>query len=246
MYTNFDAHLGVDQTQISQDFIVITDTDIDGNFLLHHFISNFLQKRKGRVCLLGFAQTQSHYTSACHKMGVNLQTANTKKDFVFVDMLRMIYDGFMAETADSNNLFSDVDSLKPLMELVNVIVAGDSPSLVVVDDISTLVNIGVPVQIIADFLHYCKTLITQKDVTFVFLSHADTEDPELSLLHCWLKRYVTLEINVRALKSGFSKELSGDMSITHNNKQHTAKHLHFKLLDKDVKFYAPGTASVVL
>ena len=248
MFTEFDLHLGADQKNISKDFVVITDTDIDGNFLLNHFISHFLQKN-AKVCLFGLGQVQSHYAAACHKIGVNIQAAITKKQFVFVDTLRMLFDGFLADSSDSNHLFSsvtDTDSLKPLLELVKAVVSENAPSIVLIDDLCALVNIGISVQVIADFLHYCKTLTVERDITFVFLSHLNQDDPEYSLLHSWLKQYVTLEINVRALKSGYSKDLSGDMSITWDNRYHQTKQLHFKLLDKDVKLYALGTSSVVL
>ena len=247
MYSNFDSHLGV-EGDISREFITITDRDIDANFLIHHFISHFLQKKSNsKVCLLGFTQTQSHYTSACQKMGLNLQTAISKKQFVFVDMLRMLFDGFIADTTHANHLFSSTaltNTLKPLFELLLAIIKGDTPSLVVVDDLSVLVNIGIPVQVVADFLHYCKNMTVQRDVSFLFLSHADEDDAEFTLMNCWLKRYSTLELNVCSLQSGYSNELSGDMTITRH--QCLSKLLHFKLMDKDVKFYAPGTSSVIL
>jgi len=252
MFTNFDFHLGVDKKNLSQECILISDTDIDGNFLLHHFISHYIHKN-GKICLLGFAQTLTHYTSACHKIGVNLQTAIAKKQFVFIDALRLLYDGFISSDTDSNNIFSnavahDSFSLKPLFDLITINITDDSPTVILLDDICSLVNIGIPVQIIADFVHYCKTLTLQKSISFVFLTHLD-EDPDYIVLHSWLKRYATLEIDVKALKSGYSKELSGDMNIVRRDLYQSItieKRLHFKLLDKDVKFYAPGTSSVVL
>jgi len=260
MFVEFNSHTGLDSSDLSHEFITITDTDIDANFLLHHFLSHFLQKHQqgGKATLLAFAHTLAHYTSAVHKIGSNLHTYITRKQLQYVDGLRMLFDGFMCrdgdDTAIASHLFTSTTSntsLKQLFHLLNAMSSSthdeDGPILIVVDDLCSLINIGVPAQAVSDFLHYCKTLTTrvERDISFVFLTHADSDDPEYTLVHELLRQYTSMEVNVRALKSGYSKELSGDMNICWN-KHNVDKHLHFKLLDKDVKFYAPGTSSAVL
>lgn len=253
MYTSFNTHLGVDNEPLSNEMIVITDKNIDGNFLLHHFISNALGNDE-RVCLFGFSQTFTHYLSACHKIGLNLQKYVDSKHFVFIDALQWIFDGFI--TQKDNNIFTNIKdskfSLKPILDvIINNTSDYQGPSIVLFDDISSLINIGILVQPISNLIHYCKTLTHQNDISFVVLAHIDEDrdDPDYALLHEWLRRYATLEINVSSLKTGYSRDLSGEMNIlrkSHLQYSTLSKKLHFKLHDKDVKFFAPGTSAAVL
>jgi len=254
MYTYFNSHLGVDKNQLSKEMIVLSDTNIDGNFLLHHFISNALNNEE-KVCLIGFSQTFSHYLNAGHKIGVNLQKYVDSKHFVFLDGLQWIYDSFMDEKdEDSSDILSNAEdphfSLKMLFDLIVQNTSDyEGPSIVLIDDFCSLVSIGISVQTISNFLHYCKTLTFKNDMSFVFLAHADDDDPDNVILHAWLKRYMTLEVNVSALKTGYSRDLSGEMNITRKSQfeySKMSKKLHFKLFDKGVKFFAPGTSSAVL
>ena len=251
MYTSFNLHLGIDKENLAHETIVISDKDIDGNFLLHHFLSHCINNN-GKVCLLGFNQTLTHYTNASQKLGVNLQKFIDKNNFIFIDVLKLIFDGFICGDNDASSLFTDVNqpefSLQPLLDLIMVNITDDMPMMILLDDMCSLVNIGVPVQVIADFIHYCKTLTLHKVLSFVFLTHLG-EDPDYLLLQSWLKYYATIEIDVRSLKTGYSKEISGEMCILRRTPKHSStilKRLHFKLLDKDVKFFAPGTSSAVL
>jgi len=266
MYTTFNAHLGIDKEALANETIFISDQGIDGNFLLHHLIAHSLNTGT-RVCVLGIAQTLTHYASTAHKLAVNLHKAIDNKQFVFIDALTLLFDGFTSCHADdsdddddadddddkSNNLFaiSPVDpnfSLKALFSLIASQVVDEAPIMVIVDDLTALINIGVPVQHIANFVHYCKSLTHTKNVSFVHLAHHE-DDPEYTLLQSWLRHYATMEIHARAMKTGFSRELSGELNILRRSAKHSsvmAKRLHFKLLDKDVRFFAPGTSSAVL
>ena len=46
------------------------------------------------------------------------------------------------------------------------------------------------------------------------LSHADVEDDQYTLLSSRLEQYASLHINVQALRTGYSKDLSGEVSVS--------------------------------
>ncbi|KAK3828691.1 MAG: hypothetical protein J3Q66DRAFT_323324 [Benniella sp.] len=93
-YASLEPHLPSSHTPLLPPgtFLSITDTQAsDGNFLLHHFISNYI-KADHNVVLVGLAGILIHYTTIGRKLGVNLTTARTKGSFYFVDGLTQLTD----------------------------------------------------------------------------------------------------------------------------------------------------------
>ncbi|KAF9288426.1 Elongator subunit elp6 [Mortierella alpina] len=93
-YASLEPHLPSSHTPLLPPgiFLSITDTQAsDGNFLLHHFISNYI-KADHNVILIGLAGILVHYTMVGRKLGVNLATARTKGNFHFVDGMTQLTD----------------------------------------------------------------------------------------------------------------------------------------------------------
>ncbi|KAI8604986.1 hypothetical protein EDD21DRAFT_364764 [Dissophora ornata] len=93
-YASLEPHLPSSHAPLLPPgiFLSITDTQAsDGNFLLHHFISNYI-KADHNVVLVGLAGILVHYTMVGRKLGVNLATAKTKGIFHFVDGLTQLTD----------------------------------------------------------------------------------------------------------------------------------------------------------
>ncbi|XP_065665061.1 elongator complex protein 6-like [Hydra vulgaris] len=239
MYSNLNYYLGLSES-LQCEFITIADSNIDGNFLIHHFISSVL-KNGGKVCLFGFAQTLTHYSNACQKLGVNLQTYADEGSFAFVDILKSICDSFL----ENDTLFYDNSSpgysLKGLWEVIQKKIS--NRSLLILDDITSLVNIGVSAQVVADFLHYCKVATHKQCVSFVILGHCNEDDTVCSRVQAFMKTYSTLAIHVSSLKTGYSSDVSGEILIYKKKK---TNRMHFKLADKDVKLFPVGTCPAVL
>ncbi|KAF9144459.1 Elongator subunit elp6 [Linnemannia schmuckeri] len=93
-YASLEPHLPSSHAPLLPPgtFLSISDTQAsDGNFLLHHFISNYI-KADQNVVLVGLAGILVHYTMVGRKLGVNLATARTKGNFQFVDGLTQLTD----------------------------------------------------------------------------------------------------------------------------------------------------------
>ncbi|KAF9309570.1 Elongator subunit elp6 [Podila horticola] len=93
-YPSLESHLPSSHAPLLPPgiFLSISDTQAsDGNFLLHHFISNYI-KADHNVVLVGLAGIMVHYTMVGRKLGVNLASARTKGNFHFVDGLTQLTD----------------------------------------------------------------------------------------------------------------------------------------------------------
>ncbi|KAG0069376.1 Elongator subunit elp6 [Linnemannia elongata] len=93
-YASLEPHLPSSHAPLLPPgtLLSISDTQAsDGNFLLHHFISNYI-KADQNVVLVGLAGILVHYTMVGRKLGVNLATARTKGNFQFVDGLTQLTD----------------------------------------------------------------------------------------------------------------------------------------------------------
>ncbi|KAG0015786.1 Elongator subunit elp6 [Entomortierella chlamydospora] len=93
-YTSLEPHLPSSHAPVLPPgiYLSISDTQAsDGNFLLHHFISNYI-KADHNVVLVGLAGILVHYTIVGRKLGVNLTAAKTKGNFHFVDGLTQLTD----------------------------------------------------------------------------------------------------------------------------------------------------------
>ncbi|KAF9913570.1 Elongator subunit elp6 [Lobosporangium transversale] len=92
-YASLEPHLPSSHALLPPGtYLSISDTQAsDGNFLLHHFISNYI-KADHNVVLVGLAGILVHYTMVGRKLGVNLTTAKTKGTFYFVDGLTQLTD----------------------------------------------------------------------------------------------------------------------------------------------------------
>lgn len=80
-------------------------------------------------------------------------------------------------------------SLKALWKLLKdrvEQVVDDGPHLLVIDDITALLNVGVSVQAIMDFVHYCKVFTTQH-VSLV------------ANIYIVLESYINLKVALRVL-----------------------------------------------
>jgi len=245
VYSNFNSILEFDSESCREsNFIVVTDVNIDGNFLIHHFISHFT-KSNGSISILGMAQTQTHYSSATHKLGVNLQQLLKDGRLKFIDGLQYVCDAFTDKTNERS-------PLKDLTVMVDEAITSTSTHqnghLFVIDDLTALLNIGCSTQNVFDFIHHCKVMSEKHNISFLLLSHADMEDDEYAMLSSRLQQYASLHVNAQALRTGYSKDLSGEMQVYNfKNPYATSKKvLHFKLMDRDMRTFAPGTSSAVL
>ncbi len=245
--------------------LFLTESDTDGTFVLHHLISLFL-KGGHSVCLVSFAQSFNHYSNVATKLGVNLNAAKLNGDFVFVDGLSQVgerllelqtksnpseWDGIFSRTEDSASrlLYKLVeDGYKSLKNWQK------TPSLVIVDDLTVLINLGIPIVQVTWFVHYLQVLISETAGCLALLLHNDkaAEDDELNCLDRTLEHRSDVAIEVTGLHSGYSTVVHGQLLVKWRCVDSVEPRLlrsstaQFLVEDRNVKIFAHGTASAVL
>lgn len=204
---------------------------------------------------------------------MNLSSVVQSGQVTYLDGLKLIsealYDGHQEESpvhyradndADDSNPFTNIRNhsftLQPLYNRIKSSFDNEQkPCLLLIDDLTSLLTIGIRVEEIIDFTHYCSTLMcfspTMLKGCLVTLVHNDNDvDDEDSLL-LWkqLCHEAHLELHVRGLSSGYCKDVHGQLTITkrdHNQMTHQTKDVQFKILEKNVTFFAPGMSKAVL
>lgn len=275
MFTELNSILNTSPDKISQEeFTVISETRCDASFLIHHFLSFYLRARC-KVCFLGLVQSFSHYSAVSQRLGVNLVQAKEKGQLLFLEGLQESLVHLIPQEgnpgSDALNFLRDpTKGLQCLFEFVRDCCSGPAgatdnsegaeqwgPPVLLVDDLSILLSLGVSVGAVLDFSHYCRAAVySQLKGNVVILVHCDDEDDEADdegaehLLR-GLTHQSTLTLQVQGLPTGYCRDIHGQMEVCWRRKQsdgqNTIKKLfQYKVHDKGASFFARGTSSAVL
>ncbi|XP_062970243.1 elongator complex protein 6 isoform X3 [Cynocephalus volans] len=148
---------------------LLCDAKTDGSFLVNHFLSFYL-KANCKVCFVALIQSFSHYNIVGQKLGVSLTTARECGQLVFLEGLKSSVDVFFQAQEEPHPLQflreTNAGNLQPLYEFVrealkpvdNGGAAWRCPVLLV-DDLSVLLSLGVGAVAVLDFIHYCRATV---------------------------------------------------------------------------------------
>ncbi|XP_048860119.1 elongator complex protein 6-like isoform X1 [Brienomyrus brachyistius] len=265
MLPDLGSLLGFSTEKIEKgDFILLSDRNADASFLINHFLSLYL--RAGcKVCFLGLVQSFSHYSAVALRLGVNLVQAREQGQLVFLEGLKdsvsqLLQQGPNSEACPMGFLRGSQTDLRSLFRFVQRSVGGAgewSPSILLVDDMSVLLSLGVSVGAILDFSHYCRTTVChQLQGNMVMLVRVgeeedDEEGPELLLKA--LTHQCSLALSVQGLPTGYCRDIHGQVEVRWKERGAgpggaltQKKLLQYKVHDKGVSFFARGTSSAVL
>ncbi|XP_043834424.1 elongator complex protein 6 [Dromiciops gliroides] len=248
-------------------FTLLCDAKTDGSFLVHHFLSFYL-KANCKVCFVAFLQSFSHYNIVGQKLGVSLIAARDRGQLVFLEGLKSAVEVLFGSEEQPNTLKIIRESgsdLKSLYELVQkaLIPSGDGDGdiaswkfpVLLVDDLSVLLSLGVQAVTILDFIQYCRlTVCCQLKGNVVALVHDSdkTEDEENALLVNALGHQSSLILRAEGLVTGFCKDVHGQLKILRRGSQQLKVEqtrsliYQYKIQDKSVTFFAKGLSPAVL
>ncbi|KAI3360748.1 hypothetical protein L3Q82_012984 [Scortum barcoo] len=259
----------------SGEFILVSDRQSDASFLVHHFLSLYLRARC-RVWFLGLVQSFNHYSAISQRLGVSLAQAKEKGQLVFLEGLNESLSVLIPEETNTGNQAMDflrdpAVGLKSLYEFVRSSVsssgcsgegAADSeewgPPVLLVDDLSVLLSLGVSVGAVLDFSHYCRaTVCSQLKGNVVMLARCDGEEEDdgddegAERLLKGLTHQCSLTLHVQGLPTGYCRDIHGQVEVCWRRRQgdgqYTQRKLfQYKVHDKGASFFAPGTSSAVL
>ncbi|PNF25543.1 Elongator complex protein 6 [Cryptotermes secundus] len=262
MATSVCSALGIDQENSVGKLIAVEEHhSSNGNFVLNCLIAEQVHK-EGSVCLVALHNSFGHYHNVGTKLGYNLHQLQEKGCVESIEVLKLLNESLNAEHENrvGNVLFGDEENtMRNLFHLIK----GKTEKLLqkrklvslVIDDLSNLLSLGISVKEVLSFLQYCRTLLeSQPGLSLVVLTHIAEGDDEQQLLNAGLCHVADVIVTVCGLKTGQSSDVSGSMKVTHRrldqpmiahewNKQNL---YHFKLLDRQVKVFAPGTATCLI
>ncbi|XP_026226025.1 elongator complex protein 6 [Anabas testudineus] len=276
MYTELNSILNTTPDSFTQGgFILVSDRHSDASFLIHHFLSFYLRARC-RVCFLGLVQSFSHYSAISQRLGVSLAQAKEKGQLIFFEGLKESLSVLIPQEASTASQAVDflrdpTVGLRSLYEFVRSSLSSfgggeevtdgaeewGSPVLLV-DDLSVLLSLGLSVGAVLDFTHYCRaTVCSQLQGNMVMLVRCDGQEEEDSgdegseRLLKGLTHQCSLSLHVQGLPTGYCRDIHGQVEVCWRRRQgdgpHTQKKLfQYKVHDKGASFFARGTSSAVL
>lgn len=274
MFTELNSILNSTPDNFTRkEFILLSDRQSDASFLIHHFLSFYLRARC-RVCFLGLVQSFSHYSAISQRLGVSLTQAKEKGQLIFLEGLKESLSIFIPQEGNAESqamgfLRDPTVGLRCLYEFVQSSVNSSSsgedgteewgPPVLLVDDISVLLSLGVSAGAVLDFSHYYRaTVCSQLQGNMVMLVRCDGQeegddgdDEGSELLLKGLTHQCSLTLHVQGLPTGYCRDIHGQVEVCWRRRQgdgqHTQKKLfQYKVHDKGASFFARGTSSAVL
>ena len=205
--------------------IVVKQCGTDGSFLLHHLLSLY-GHGNCNACLVGVAQTYNHYKSVADKVGSSLNKRKESGQFAFIDALKEIGQITIESTSDDSigdvntGDTLDVSYLKRLYFAIKSAIQqlskqGDASTvLVMIDDLTMLLHLGIPVLSVIHFVQYLRQLVCPTHdssgcLTVLVPQDLAVEDDDLNILVRQLCHSSDMILHVSGLESGFCRDVHG-------------------------------------
>ncbi|KAF8021923.1 hypothetical protein BT93_G2150 [Corymbia citriodora subsp. variegata] len=222
-----------------------------GAFVVHHVIKRFLSPQPSGVTnhsliLVAFSQPLSHYDRVLRKLGCNLVAQRDNNRFLFFDMLNLRFPDKHDAKTGSGIL---VSLFEKIYNAVRALSAEKSWVTIVIDDIALMeVVANGSSDSVLDFLHYCRTLMSEFDCSVVALNHGDIYlSMEKPMLMLNLEYLSNILVRAEPLATGSAVDVHGQLMVLNkgeNDRQGTAgskiHNFHFRVKENSVDFFYPG------
>lgn len=214
--------------------LLVLESGTDSSFVLHHFLSYFL-RCQNRVCFVALSHTFNHYNSVATKLGTPLAGHRDSGSLLFMEVLKEIgnelgkeseaqqgnCDRARSEGTMGHGFHSSAMYLKNIYKNISKFVhdsEGNAPYLLVVDDVSVLLDLGFTVKDVFMFLRYLQGLVKnghKKTGTLLSLvkSELDGEEEDADCLSKQLIHLSDITFHCTALSSGYCKDVHGQVKI---------------------------------
>jgi len=222
--------------------VTIDESPADkAGFLLHHFISRWL-KNGHKVLIVGVEQSFGHYHSVGIKLGYNLLKLKESGQVVFYEGLKKILDLSFAESSHLQVDEPNLNSLKCLYQEIFSLVTDNT--LVVIDQVSILSCMGFTPHSIYAFCHYLVDMMDNLNACQLLL-RVNMAGDSVQLVKL-LQQLGELNLSVAGLVTGQSRDVSGVLTMQDRKGGGVNRTFQFRVEDKNVRIFAPGTSSAVL
>lgn len=261
--------IGIDKVDMSGSLIFVEEHhQADANFVLHAVASHCRDTNK-IICFALFHNTFGHFHNVGMKLGYNLRKELNSSVRVF-EPLKIISKNIHCENSsqinDEKPLEFDVrnKSNELVKQLVHVIkdecvtmkkCLTNQKVYLIIDDLSHLFNIGLNIQDVWLFIRYLRSFVNlEPHLTLCVTSHVykAQELCQQNLIAVGLRYFAELVINVQPLETGFSKSVSGKIIVNWKSQRERLRFKWpeemiylFKLSDRQVKLFAPGSSHIM-
>lgn len=218
----------------------------DSSFLINCVLGHCI-KNKNAVLIISMHNSLPHYQNVGLKMNYNLQK--------YIDSELVHFYNVSAEIV--NNLLADEDcSLDKVYKKVKNIITSMKEKFdtvnVILDGISHLFDLQYTLKEVNYFCQEIIKSVREYDNTFILcLCNVASEDDVTHVMSNLLSHKAHIVIDVENLSSGWSADVSGHLTIKYVGRKFEDEHVFnmdmkpskflFKLFDRGVKLFAPGT-----
>uniref|UniRef100_A0A914V1Y6 Elongator complex protein 6 n=1 Tax=Plectus sambesii TaxID=2011161 RepID=A0A914V1Y6_9BILA len=233
---------GSSSDSLSERTVTIEDqAPTNASFLFYHFASLFLKNSKGNVLFIACDQTEAHYTSVASRLGLMLQARQGQpKRFACLELHSLFSDAVWNSEATALNdcLLKEVDRLCHSFD-------SEGPLLIIWDNAEILLDLGASLDATRQTLLSLQKAVYSTAGTLVLGVHSSPRDSALS---AFLTHWTDYLLITRAIGTGFSKDVTGEVEIQVRRGRTLPTHhlLHYRLGDRSVKFIAPGLAAPIM
>lgn len=239
--------------------VLLIENGSDAGFVLHHFLSAYV-KLGLNIVFVPLLQSFSHYNNVGNKLSVSLSNAKEHGSLVVIEAMKILGHQIASESLGDDVDSSDIvdfkadkkSTLKPLYLQIKTAyeeLSKDKSTLIIIDDLSVLLGIGVSTSAIYFFVKYLGSMLADIGGLLVSL-HCGKEDDDAAMLACQLHHQSTMYIQVRGLDSGYCKDVHGEIMVdifkANTVESCACKTMQFRILDKNLSLFAVGTSAAVL
>ncbi|XP_063240308.1 elongator complex protein 6 [Bacillus rossius redtenbacheri] len=233
----------------------------DATFVVCSLLGQALREGRG-ACLLLLHSSFGHHHNVGVKLGYNLRQLRAQGRVEVLEAGKLVEGGLAPSGGEPPG--AQVDAWAPGLSASTDVFSGDKeglaralfldvrssvqrlartegPALLVVDDLSDLLSLGVPVAGALSFLRYCRAL----PCGLTARAHADDDDEEQRVLAAALAHGADVCATVAGLGTGRSAQVSGTLAVRHKRcadapRWNRQSLYHFRLQDRHVRLFAPG------
>jgi len=241
----------LDKIPIDGKSILLVQEETSSPFF-HSFVAQ--SAKVGRnICLISFNQNVNYYHNVGTRLGWNSKTLQSKDKFVFIGGLPSSKDPSSDPASDPFDfLYEETEfSMKTLITMIRDAVGkwGPAPVTLFIDELNSLLNLGVPMKDVVTFYQYCRAMVKATDfanVALIVSSGNTLNDPEGTQCSALLSHWSHLVLTEKGLQTGLSKDLSGTITMNWNIAPFHRQQYQFKSYERGIRTFAPGTCSAVL
>lgn len=247
MSSDIISHLQLDKEFTSSRVIVAKEIGgCDSSFIVNCVLGHCIKNNYG-VLVVSVHNFPSHYQNVGHKMNYNLQK---NMELGLIQFLNVGEENvnliMMNEDLSIHNIFLGIKekflAMKESYSSVNIII----------DGISHLFDLNFTLREVNNFCKDIIALVRNYSNSFV-LYHCNVtyEDDVSFVLSNLLSHKAYSVVEVESLPSGLSADVSGHLTIKYPGQKFDNEHIFtldlkpsrylFKLFDRGVKLFAPGT-----